>query len=292
MTDTQARPDVGALKEAARLLRKDIIEMTTRAGSGHPSSSFSAVEVIVGLYFGGILRQSPDSPKDPDRDRFIMSKGHGAPAQYAALAERGYFPKEWMDGLREIGQPLEGHPNMKRIPGIEASTGSLGQGLSVAVGIAIAGKLDEKDYQVFCMTGDGEIDEGQIWEAAASAAKFNLSNLVWIIDKNKYQQTGATKDVMPMAPLAEKCRAFGWHTREINGQSLEEVMDALAEAHAYQDGPYCIISNTDKGAGVSFVQGDFSYHGKALTREEAGRALRELGWDEDAKKYDTDGKGA
>jgi len=191
-----------------------------------------------------------------------------------------------------IGQPLEGHPNMKRVPGIEASTGSLGQGLSIAVGMAIAGKLDGKDYKVFCMTGDGEIDEGQIWEAAASAAKFELPNIVWIINKNKYQQTGSTADVMPMDPLPDKCRAFGWHVGEVDGQDMEAVVQAITEARAFRDGPFCLISHTHKGAGVSFVEADFGYHGKALTKEEATRALRELGFEDEAAKYETDGKGA
>ncbi|HEY3266667.1 MAG TPA: transketolase [Armatimonadota bacterium] len=285
MADTQARPDIGALKETARLLRKDVVEMTTKAGSGHPSSSISAAEVVAGLYFGGILEKNPAEPKDPNRDRFILSKGHACPVLYAALAETGYFPKEWMDHLRQIDAPLEGHPNLRRVPGIEASTGSLGQGLSVAVGVALAGHMDDKPYKVYVMTGDGEIDEGQIWEAAASAAKFILPNIVWIVDKNGYQQTGSTHDVMPMAPLADKIRSFGWHVREINGQDMVEVMDALQEAKAWHEGPYCIISNTKKGAGISFVEADFSYHGKALTKEEAGRALIELGFPEEAAKY-------
>lgn len=292
MAQTQARPNVDALKETARQLRKDIIEMTTRAGSGHPSSSFSAVEVVTALYFGGILRHRPNEPKWPDRDRFVLSKGHGAPVQYAALAEQGYFPKDWLKGLRQIGQPLEGHPNMRTTPGIEANTGSLGQGLSIAVGMAMAGHKDNRDYNVFCMTGDGEIDEGQIWEAAASAAKFYLPNIVWIVDKNGYQQTGSTSEVMPMAPLAEKTRAFGWHTREINGNDIEECLDALAEARAYHDGPYCLIANTKKGYGVSFVEANYHYHGKALTNDEAARALDELGYSEAAAEFAAKGKGA
>lgn len=292
MTQTEAKPDIGALKEMARVLRKDIVEMTTKAGSGHPSSSFSAVELITAIYFGGILRHRADEPKWPDRDRFVLSKGHGAPVLYAALGEAGYFPKEWFDHLREIGSNLEGHPNVKRTPGIEASTGSLGQGLSIAVGMALAGHMDDKDYQVFCMTGDGEIDEGQIWEAAASAAKYYLPNIVWIIDKNGYQQTGSTKEIMPMAPLADKTRAFGWHTREINGNDIEECLDALAEARAWHDGPYCLIANTHKGQGVSFVEANYHYHGKALTDEEAVRALDELGWPEEARKFEKNGKGS
>lgn len=278
MTDATARPDIGALQEKARLLRKEIIEMTTKAGSGHPSSSMSAVEVIVSLYFGGVLRQKPSEPQWPDRDRFVLSKGHGVPAQYAALAEAGYFPKEWLNDLRQIGAPLEGHPNVHSTPGIEACTGSLGQGLSIGVGMALAGWLDKKDFNVFVMTGDGEIDEGQIWEAAASASKYKLPNLVWIIDQNGFQQTGATGDILPMEPLAAKAEAFGWHARVINGNDMAEALNALQEARAWKDGPYCLISKTKKGAGVSFVEGDFSYHGKPLTQEETERALEELGW--------------
>jgi transketolase len=278
MTDTAERVDIDALKDKARLLRKLMIEMTTKAGSGHPSSSMSAAEVVAALYFGGILRHKPDDPKWADRDRFIMSKGHGCPAQYAALAEAGYFPHEWLDGLRQIGEPLEGHPNMHRVPGIEASTGSLGQGLSIGEGVAFAGWLDKKDYKVYVMTGDGEINEGQIWEAAFGAKKYQLPNLVWIVDRNGFQQTGATKDIMPLDPLENKIKAFGWTVRVINGQSMEEVMDALTEAKNHKDGPFCIISNTKKGAGVSFVEGDFSYHGKALTEDEKKRAMEELGY--------------
>jgi transketolase len=278
MTQTPARPDIPVLKEKARLLRKLIIEMTTKAGSGHPSSSMSAAEVIAGLYFGGILRHRPDEPKWPDRDRFVLSKGHACPVLYAALAECGYFPMDWLWGLRQIGQPLEGHPNVHTTPGIEASTGSLGQGLSTGVGMAVAGQLDESPFKVYVMTGDGEINEGQIWEAAASAAKRNLKNLVWIIDKNGYQQTGATQTVLPMDPLADKARAFGWHVREVDGQDMSAVMEALTEASEWSDGPYCLISHTKKGAGVSFVEADFGYHGKPLTADEAKRAMEELGW--------------
>lgn len=285
MTETLARADIPALKETARLLRKDIIEMTTKAGSGHPSSSMSAAEVVAALYFGGILRHNPAEPKWPERDRFVLSKGHACPVLYSALAHTGYFPLEWMDHLREIDAPLEGHPNYLRIPGAEASTGSLGQGLSIGVGMAMAGHMDNKDYKVYVMTGDGEIEEGQIWEAAASAAKFYLPNIVWIIDRNGFQQTGSTKDVMPMDPLAEKATAFGWHVREINGQDMAEVMDALQEAKAHHEGPYCLICNTKKGAGVSFVEGNFHYHGKPLTIEETHRALLELGWTAEAAKY-------
>jgi transketolase len=286
MSDTQARPDIAALKEQARVMRRDIIEMTTRAGSGHPSSSMSSAEVITALYFAPFLRYRAAEPAWPDRDRFVLSKGHGVPALYAALAGAGFFPREWLNHLREIDSPLEGHPNLKRTPGIEASTGSLGQGLSIGVGMAFAGKMDKRDYRTWVMTGDGEADEGQIWEAAASAAKYHLDNLVWIVDQNGYQQTGSTKDVMPMDPMARKAETFGWHVREVDGQNMAAVVEALAEAEAWNEArPFFILSHTKKGAGVSFVEGDFSYHGKALTKEETHRALLELGFPEDAARY-------
>lgn len=267
-----------ALRERARVLRKHIITMTTAAQSGHPSSSLSAVEVLAALYFGGILRYDPARPEWPERDRFILSKGHAAPGLYAALAEAGYFPVEDLATLRRIGSPLEGHPILGKLPGVEASTGSLGQGLSIAVGHALAGKLDGIPYHVFVMTGDGENDEGQVWEAALSAAKYRLDNLTCIVDHNGYQQTGSIPEVMPLAPLAEKWRSFGWHTLEVDGNDVAAVMPALAAARDFRGSPTAIVAYTRKGKGVSFVEASFAYHGKALTPEEADRALEELGW--------------
>jgi len=267
-----------ALQEKARLLRKHIITMTTAAGSGHPSSSLSTVEVLTALYFGGLMRYDPQRPDWPERDRFILSKGHAVPALYAALAEAGYFPVEWLSTLRRIGSPLEGHPNMRVLPGIEASTGSLGQGLSIGVGHALAARLDGRAYHTYVMTGDGENDEGQIWEAAMAAAKYRLDNLTCVVDHNGYQQTGAVPDVMPLAPLADKWRAFGWHTREVDGHDLHQVLLALDAARTAHGAPTAIIAYTRKGKGVSFVEADHTYHGRALSADEAQRALEELGW--------------
>lgn len=267
-----------ALAEKARLLRKRIITMTTQAGSGHPSSSLSTVEVLTALYFGGVLRYDPRNPRWPERDRFILSKGHAAPVLYAALAEAGYFPVEELATLRRIGSRLEGHPILGKLPGVEASTGSLGQGLSIGVGHALAGKLDAHSYRVFVMIGDGENDEGQIWEAALSASKYQLDNLTCIVDHNGYQQTGSIHDVMPLSPLPDKWRAFGWYTLEVDGHDLNAVLSTLAAARAFRDSPTAIIAYTRKGKGVSFVESDYAYHGKALSPEEADRALEELGW--------------
>ncbi|NLC56211.1 MAG: transketolase [Armatimonadetes bacterium] len=267
-----------ALAEKARLLRKRIITMTTQAGSGHPSSSLSTVEVLTALYFGGVLRYDPRNPRWPERDRFILSKGHAAPALYAALAEAGFFPVALLRSLRKAGSPLEGHPNMRVLPGVEASTGSLGQGLSIGVGHALAARLDNRLYRVYVLTGDGENDEGQIWEAAMAAAKYHLDQLTCIIDHNGFQQTGPVPEVMPLVPLADKWRAFGWHARDIDGHDLGQVLDALHAAARVHGQPTAIIAHTRKGRGVSFVENDYTYHGKALTPEEADRALEELGW--------------
>jgi transketolase len=266
------------LRERARLTRRLIIEMTTAAGSGHPSSAMSATELVVALYFGGILRHDPANPHWPDRDRFVLSKGHGVPVLYAVLAERGYFPQEKLQTLRQLGSPLEGHPNMRRLPGIEASTGSLGQGLSIGCGMALAAKIDGKDYRTFVMLGDGECDEGQVWEAAMAAAHHHLHQLIAIVDHNGYQQTGAVDRIMNVEPLAAKWEAFGWKAREIDGHDFEQVLDALRWARDGGGAPHAIVARTKKGKGVSFVEADYSFHGKALTPEEAKRALEELGW--------------
>lgn len=278
-TTPRAGESVEQLKETARLLRKHILESTTEAGSGHPSSSFSCTEIIVALYFAGILRHDPKNPTDPNRDRFILSKGHAVPAQYAAMAESGYFPVEELLTLRKLGSPLEGHPNARRLPGIEAPTGSLGQGLSIGVGMALAAKLDKADWRTWVVLGDGEIDEGQVWEAALSASKFGLDNLVAIVDANTAQQTGYTKDVLPTEPKAEKWSAFGWEVQEIDGHDFNALLPALEKARAATSGkPQAIIARTLKGKGVSFVEKDYGYHGKPLTREELKRAMEELGW--------------
>lgn len=267
---------IDELKDLAKKLRRHIVNMTTAAGSGHPSSSMSAVEVVTSLYFGGILRVDPESPADPDRDRFVLSKGHAVPVLYAAMAERGYFPAEDVLTLRKLGSPLEGHPNMKRLPGIEASTGSLGQGLSIGLGQALATRLDGRDSRVYVMIGDGEMGEGQVWEALAAAGKYKTSNLTAIIDQNGYQQTGATKDVLDQTPFAARIEPFGWHVQTINGNNMEEALSALETASKVTDRPTAIVSQTQKGFGILPVmeeEGDLNYHGKPLSPELAEKAL-------------------
>lgn len=280
MAVSAAASDVSipTLQEHARWMRRYIIEMTTAAGSGHPSSSFSCVEILTSLFFGGILKHDPRQPRWPGRDRFILSKGHACPALYAALAQRGYFPVEELVTLRKLGSPLEGHPNLRRLPAVEASTGSLGQGLSIGLGIALAGKLDRADYRTWVMLGDGEIDEGQVWEAAMTAAKYRCGNLTAIVDANGYQQTGSTKDVMPTEPKAARWEAFGWKTIEVDGHSFEALLPALREANEHRERPTAVIARTHKGHGVSFVEADYTFHGKPLSQDEARRALEELGW--------------
>jgi transketolase len=269
-----------ALEDRARAIRKDIVRMTTEAGSGHPSSSLSATEMVTALYFGGFLRHDPKNPHWPDRDRFILSKGHAAPVLYAALAEAGYFPHDEIMTLRKLGSPLEGHPNMKRLGGVEASTGSLGQGLSIGVGHALAARVDRKDYHTFVLTGDGELGEGQVWEAAASAAKFKLDNLTVIVDRNHYQQTGAAEDVLDMDPIDGKFAAFGWQTFAIQGNDMEEVVKTLERVRAFKGQPTCILSLTRKGQGILKLLtklGDENFHGKPVPAKDLDEALAEIG---------------
>lgn len=271
---------VAELKEKARWMRRRIIEMTTRAGSGHPSSSLSEVEIMTALFFGGVMHYDSSDPSWSERDRLVLSKGHGCPALYASLAEAGYFPFDWLDSLRQVGSPLEGHPNMRRCPGIECSTGSLGQGLSIACGQALAGKLDDIDYRVYTILGDGECNEGQVWEAAMTARQFGLDNLTAIIDHNKFQQTGNVFDIIDFRPFADKWRSFGWHAVEVDGHDVNEVLTRLRELRNFCEGPSVLIAHTVKGKGVSFVEADHTFHGKALTPAEQERALEELGFSE------------
>ncbi|MBX6342215.1 MAG: transketolase [Thermomicrobiaceae bacterium] len=272
-----AEVDYDRLKEIARELRREVLISTTEAGSGHPSSSFSAVEIMTALYFGGILRYDPKNPHWPDRDRFILSKGHAAPILYAVLAEAGYFPKDELMTLRQLGSPLEGHPNMRRLGGVEASTGSLGQGLSIGLGHALAARLDGRDYTVFVLLGDGEIEEGQVWEAAMAAANLKVGNLVAIVDNNGYQQTTAVSNLTDPRKYPDKWRAFGWEVVEIDGHDLRACHDALARAKAYQDGPFAIIAHTVKGKGVDFIEKDFTWHGRAVPKSRLEEALKEIG---------------
>lgn len=265
------------LRGIARTIRRHILEMTTTAGSGHPSSSLSAVEILTVLFFDGVLRHDPADPAWPDRDRFILSKGHAAPVIYAVLAERGYFPTEWLGRLRKLDSPLEGHPNMLRVPGLEASTGSLGQGLSIGLGHALAGRLDGKSYRVYVLLGDGENDEGQVWEAAMAAAHHRVENLTAIVDHNKAQQSGTIEQIMDHRPLAAKWRAFGWHVEEIDGHDLAAVRAALDAARVVEGRPSCIVAHTVKGKGVSFMERDWTYHGRPAPPQDLARALEEVG---------------
>lgn len=270
---------IDQLKAKAHAIRQHIIKMTTAAGSGHPTSSLSATDVVTALYFGGFMKYDAKNPQDPKRDRFVLSKGHACPVLYAAMAEAGYFPIEDTMTLRKLGSPFEGHPNIRRLKGIEASTGSLGQGLSIGLGHALGARLDKLAYQVFVMLGDGEMGEGQVWEAIASAAKYKVGNLTAIIDQNGYQQTGATKDVLDLREFQPKLEAFGWHVQTINGNEMAEVVSALRQAATVTDRPKCIVSQTQKGYGILPVleqEGDMNYHGKPLSPALAEKALSVL----------------
>ncbi|GAB4475250.1 MAG: transketolase [Anaerolineae bacterium] len=275
MTDTVTL-DLNTLKEKARDIRLDILDSTTRAGSGHPSSSWSAVEIAVALYFGGILRYRPHDPWWPERDRFIMSKGHAAPLLYAVLAHAGYFPREELGRLREVGSPVQGHPIQHCMPGVEATTGSLGQGLSLGLGHVLAARLNGHSYRVYVLLGDGECEAGQIWEAAMAAAHFKADHLHAILDYNKYQETGPISREMALEPLAEKWRSFGWHVSEVDGHDVAAVIEALRAMQQVKGQPSIVIAHTVKGKGVSFVEADFTFHGRALKPDQAEKAREEI----------------
>ncbi len=274
-----ATRSVDDLLEISWRLSRRIIEITTRAGSGHPSSSLSAIDILTALYLGGILVYDPLHPGWRERDRFIMSKGHAAPGLYAVLAEAGYFNGGLLDSLRCLGSPLEGHPNMRRLPGVEASTGSLGQGLSIGLGHALAGRIDGLSYRVYVMIGDGESEEGQIWEAAMAAASYRVDHLIAILDYNRYQQSGSVAQVMPaLVPVADKWRAFGWDVREVEGHDLNALLQAFNEMKAVTGQPQMLIAHTSKGKGLSVFEADPASHkhGVALNPQEAEAALVEL----------------
>jgi len=256
-------------------IRKHVIEMLYRAKSGHPGGSLSAVEAIVTLYFHH-MRHNPKDPKDPNRDRFVLSKGHAAPTLYAVLAECGYFDVSELLHLREINQMLQGHPVCTHIPGVEASTGSLGHGLSFANGIALAGKLDKKDYRVYVMVGDGETDEGQIWEAASAASHYKLDNLTALLDRNFLQIDGKTEDVLRLESVRERWSSFGWHVIEVDGHDIEEIINALLEAGEQKNHPTMIILSTVKGKGVSFMENNIDFHGVPPNEMEYKLAMKEL----------------
>lgn len=262
------------LKNTALELRRDIVSMIAEAGSGHPGGSLSAVEILTSLYWN-VMRHDPSNPHLVDRDRFIFSKAHACPVLYAVLALCGYFPREELWSFRKIDSLLQGHAHIMT-PGVEMSGGSLGQGLSFGIGTALAARLDGRDSRVHVLLGDGECDEGQIWEAAMSAAHYNLDNLVAVVDRNRIQNDRFTSEVIELEPLAEKWRSFRWHTIEIDGHSFPQVLEALDEAKATKGKPTAIIAATVKGKGVSFMENNPEFHGKAPNKEQLQQALKEL----------------
>lgn len=271
-----SKEKIKELNTIASKLRQHIIAMTCAAASGHPGGSLSAADIVTVLYFHK-LRHKADNPSWPDRDRFVMSKGHAAPVLYAALAEAGYFPVKYLVSLRQIGSSLQGHVDMLALPGIEMSTGSLGQGLSAANGMALAGKMDKKDYRVYCLTGDGECHEGQIWEAAMTASHHKLDNLTAIVDHNKYQIDGKVEEIKSLQPFAHKWKSFGWEVFSCDGHNMQSIINALNKAEKVKGKPSIIIAETVKGKGVSFMEAKpLDYHGKAPTPEEEKKALAEL----------------
>lgn len=268
--------DYTQFERTAANIRTGIIKAVHNTGSGHPGGSLSAADLVTALYFKE-MNIDPKNPKMEGRDKFILSKGHAAPAQYAALAERGYFPKEDILQLRKLGSPFQGHPNMKKVPGIEMSTGSLGQGFSVAGGMAMANKLDQNPGRIYVLLGDGELQEGLVWEAAMSAAHYNLDNLTAIVDWNGLQIDGKNEDVMTVTPVDEKFRAFGWNVISIDGHDFAQIFDAFDQARACKGKPTVILAKTHKGKGVSFMEDQAGWHGKAPDEEQTRQAVEELG---------------
>lgn len=266
---------VAEIENIANKLRLHVIEMTFAAGSGHPGGSLSAAELMATLYFRA-MNHRPSDPAWEDRDRFVLSKGHVAPILYSALAESGYFPVDDLITLRKMGSMLQGHPVRGKVPGVEMSTGSLGQGLSMACGIALSGKMDGKDYKTYCLLGDGELQSGQNWEAAMFAHQYGLTNLIAFVDRNRLQITGNTEEVISLDPLPEKWKAFGWNVIIIDGHSVRQIIEAIDKAGRSKKNPTVIIMNTVKGKGVSFMENNAGFHGKACNPEEYETAVKEL----------------
>ena len=267
---------IAELQNIAKVIRKDIVSMLTESGSGHPGGSLSAADILTTLYFHE-MRVNPEDPNNLDRDRFVLSKGHAAPLLYATLARKGYFGVEELKTLRKFGSNLQGHPNMNDLSGIDMSTGSLGQGISAAVGMALAGKLDNKEYRVFALLGDGELEEGQVWEASMSAAHYKLDNLTIFIDFNGLQIDGDIYEVMNPSPIDEKFEAFGWETIIIDGHNYEEIIAAIERAKLLKGKPTAIVCKTIKGKGVSFMENEVAWHGTAPNKEQCEQALKEIG---------------
>jgi len=270
------KQDLHTLKLTANTLRREIIEMIAEAKSGHPGGSLSAVEIITALYFGGVLKHDPQKPDWPERDRFILSKGHAAPVLYAALAEAGYIDKKLLLTLRKMGSPLQGHPDKRKLPVLEASTGSLGQGISIGIGMALAAQMDGKNYHTFVLIGDGESDEGQVWEAALFAGHHQLNNLTVIVDFNGFQLDDATSAILNMEPIKDKWQACKWQVYDVDGHDLSTVRNALQKAKQTSGAPSVIIARTVKGKGISFMENNNKFHGSAPSAEERQLALKEL----------------
>ena len=276
---------VKELSITATKVRKHAVCGVYNAKSGHPGGSLSVTDILVTLYFEK-MNVNPANPSDPDRDRFVLSKGHCAPALYGVLAERGFFKGEEIENLRKLGHFLQGHPDMKSVPGVDMSTGSLGQGVSAANGMALMGKLDNKSYRVYTATGDGELEEGQVWEAAMFAAHYKLDNLTLFVDNNGLQIDGEIEKVMNPMPIGEKYAAFGWHVIEIDGHDFNAISDAIDEAKTVKGKPTCIVCKTVKGKGVSFMENKASWHGVAPKEDEYIAAMAEL--DEQLKKLEVE----
>jgi transketolase len=271
----QTQMSIDELKRMAGRIRCDIIEMICTAGAGHPGGSLSATDIVTALYFR-VMRINPTNPHWAERDRFVLSKGHACPVWYAALAERGYFDKAHLGTLRRLNSILQGHPDMKKTPGIDMTVGSLGQGICVGLGMALAGKLRKQDYHVWVVVGDGESQEGSVWEAAMAAPKWKLDNLTVILDRNHLQNDGSVEDEMPIEPFADKWRAFNWHVESIDGHNMEQVVAALEGARKRKGVPTAIVAETVKGKGVSFMENVAEWHGKAPCQTEADTALDEI----------------
>ena len=264
------------LQAIAKEIRRDIIQMITAAESGHPGGSLSAVEILVTLYFGGAMKHDPANPKWADRDRIILSKGHAAPVLYSVMAEAGYLPKDKLNTLRKLGSIYQGHPDVRFIPALDASTGSLGEGVSLALGMGLAAKLNNSPSRAYCILGDGEIQEGQIWEGAMFGAMHKNDNVCVIVDHNRIQLDGFVKDIMEVEPLVDKWLAFGWHVIDVDGHDIPALQAAFAEAAATKGKPTVLIARTVKGKGVSFMENNPKFHGMAPTKDEAALALKEL----------------
>jgi transketolase len=263
------------LASIAKQMRREVIEMITQAKSGHPGGSLSSTDILVTLYFD-VMRHDPANPQWPQRDRFILSKGHCCPILYAVMAECGYAPKDQLNTLRKLGSIYQGHPDVRFLPALEASTGSLGEGLSLAIGMGLAARLNQSPSRTFVVLGDGEIQEGQIWEAAMFAGKYEMDNVCAVLDYNGIQLDGFVKDIMDLEPIEDKWRSFGWHVIRVDGHNIAALQKAFAEAAATKDKPSILIAHTIKGKGVSFMENNPKFHGAAPTREEAALALKEL----------------